>query len=320
LKTIFFLLCSAVSLHAHDWNVWANVFLWTARESGSDCWAEVITTQGSASSNRLEQVNFGWDPGFRAGVGYGMRPGHWDAQASYTWFHTRGTDSVSSLAGTVHSAFLGNFYIDNAQGNGLSGPAYQKAGIDWAIRFNMFDWELGRSFQIGESLVLRPFAGAKGGWIHQSIASKWENPDLTGSFAGSPAYSVGVEKLNNNFWGIGPQGGVHSEWMLFSGENQAVCLFGDFSGAMMWGHWSFGDLFSNDVSQRVVVDFASVNSGATMIRSFMGFGWDWRSVSLKVGYETQFWLDQLQFYSFTAGRLDNTLTLQGGTLAFSVDY
>ena len=327
-------LCSALFAEAptaapesRNFDVFASLLVWTAREAGADCWAEVITTEGFASSNVLRPVHFGWDPGFRVGIGYGRERSGWDTQAYYTWFYTRGTDSVSSAPGTVHSTFTGNFYVDNAHGAGISGPAYQEARIDWGIRFNMFDWELGRNFCISKSFSLRPFLGVKGGWIDQSIHTKWLNPDLSPiQFLGSPYYPIGIENLNNDFYGLGPQAGINSKWVLFTGQNQSFSLASDFSGAMMWGHWSFGDVFENTIEQIVLVDFAPLNYGASMLRSFMGFGWDVRlrqnrsHLSLKLGYEAQFWLDQLQFYSFVGGRLVNALTLQGGTLAFCFDY
>ena len=310
-----------------NFDVFASFLIWTAREAGTDCWAEVLTTTGSASSNVLEPVHFGWDPGYQVGIGYGKNRSQWNTQAYYTWFYTRAADAVASTPGSVHSTFMGNFYVDNPQGGGISGPAYQRASIDWDIRFNMFDWELGRNFCIGQALALRPFLGVKGGWIHQTIQTKWYNPDLSAPpFLGSPYYSVGIEKLHNNFWGLGPQAGINTKWYLVAKQNRLFYLISDFSGAMMWGHWSFGDVFENTIQQQVLVDFAPLNSGASMLRSFMGLGWETSfpqnqfHLSLKVGYETQFWLDQLQFYSFVAGRFANALTLQGGTFEFCLDY
>nr|NGX49626.1 hypothetical protein [Candidatus Anoxychlamydiales bacterium] len=90
--------------------------------------------------------------------------------------------------------------------------------------------------------------------------------------------------------------------------------------------WSFVDVFQNDLSEQVSVDLQNINSGASMLRTFMGFGWNANfnqnryRFSTKLGYEMQFWLDQLQFYSFTGGRLVNVLTLQGGTLEFYFNF
>lgn len=308
--------------NSRDFKIYANLIVWTAKEPGADCWAEVITSDNSTSTNDLKQVHFGWDPGFRVGASYGMKHDQWETQAYYTWFHTRGKDHISSGPGTVHSAFLGNFYVDNADGSGLSGPSYQKASIDWAIHFNMFDWELGRNFWVSKSLALSPFLGIKGGWIHQSIHSKWQNPDLSGP----EFFNTGVENLKNNFWGIGPEAGINMTWSLVTTGQSQFYLFGDFSGALMWGHWSFSDIFENDLQQKVSVNLQNINGGASMLRTFMGFGWDANfsqnhyRFSTKLGYEMQFWLDQLQFYAFTGGRLVNELTLQGGTLEFCFNF
>ncbi|HSW72606.1 MAG TPA: Lpg1974 family pore-forming outer membrane protein, partial [Chlamydiales bacterium] len=160
---------------SRDFESFADLIVWTAREAGADCWAEVLTSANNVSSNDLRTVHFRWDPGFRVGIGYGMDHDQWDTKGYYTWFQTRGKDHVSSGFGTVHSAFLGNFYVDNQSGKGLSGPSYSQASIQWKIRYNIFDWELGRNFWVSESLTLRPFLGAKGGWIHQSIRTKWQN-------------------------------------------------------------------------------------------------------------------------------------------------
>jgi len=225
--------------NSRGFDVFAGLIVWTANEVSADCWAEVITTDNSSTSNDLQQIHFGWDPGFRVGVGYRMEHDQWDTQLYYTWFYTRGEDKVSESSGGVHSTYLGNFYVGNPLGLGLSGPSYQSASIDWTIRFNIFDWELGRNFWVSKSLSLRPFIGVKGGWIHQFIHSKWKNPNRSGA----EFFNVGVENIKNNFWGIGPAAGINSAWLLFAGQSQFFSLFADFSGAIMWGHWSFSDRF-----------------------------------------------------------------------------
>lgn len=279
-----------------------EVMVWTTREAGTDCWAEVITTQGFNLLNDLREVHFDWDAGFRVGVGYFDQ---WDTQLLYTRFYTLGKDQVLSEPGTVHSTFTGNFYIDNPTGSGISGPAYDAANIHWTIDFNIFDWELGHKFCPSRSLVLRPYLGIKGGRIDQTIRSQWINASF-----------VGNENLKNHFWGIGPQLGISTDWKLLD----SFSLISDFTGALMWGHWSLGDHFSNSVGQQVAINLHTITSGATMVRGYLGFQWEVCHFTAKLGYEMQVWLDQLQFYSFTGGRLDNALTLQGGTFEICFSF
>ncbi len=308
--------------HSHSIDIFACALVWTAKESGTEAWAQKLTESNLKTDFDLLAVDFGWDAGFRVGIGYGMRHDQWDTQLYYTWFRTRGHDHVSGGPGTIHSSFLGNFYVNNPDGDGLSGIAYQKASIDWSIHYNIFDWELGRGFWVSKALSLRPFIGIKGGWIDQSIHSKWQNPDV----AAAEFFDTGVENLKNNFWGIGPSAGIDTKWKMLDARNHRLWLFGDLSGAIMYGHWTFSDAYNNDIDQKVKVKLSHLNSGASMVRTWMGLGWDVTfsrgryQFAAQLGYEMQFWFDQLQYYSFDDGRLVNELTLQGGTLEFRFDF
>lgn len=315
--------CSSVKCLTDSKNldVYANFLIWTVKEAGADCWAEVIPSDNVNFSNDIHLVNFGWDPGFRVGIGYRMNQNKWNTKFYYTRFNSQGNDKISSEIGSVHSAFLGNFYVDNQAGSGLSGPAYQKAKINWTLHFNMFDFDLGRNIWDNKPFAIYLFCGLKGGWINQFIHTKWINPSVS-SFE---YFNVGTENLKNNYCGVGPKFGVNSKWKTFRGR-RPFYLLGDFSVALMWGHWTFSDKFKNDVAQEVLVDLQNINSGSTMFQSFLGFGWESNfnqnknHFNAKIGYEMQFWLDQLQFYSFTGGRLVNMLTLQGGTFEFNFDF
>ncbi len=61
----------------------------------------------------------------------------------------------------MHSTFLGNFYVNNPEAAGISGPAYESASIEWAIKVQIFDAELGRNFWMSKSVRMRPFIGQK---------------------------------------------------------------------------------------------------------------------------------------------------------------
>ena len=107
------------SKDSKSWDAFASLIVWTAGESGTDCWAEVIVNDGANNSNTLETIDFGWNPGVRAGLAYEIERDQWDTKFYYTWYYTRGKDSVQSGFGTVHSTFMGNFYLDNPNGEGI---------------------------------------------------------------------------------------------------------------------------------------------------------------------------------------------------------
>lgn len=312
-------------INSKRYEVMADFLYWTAQEAGADVWAEVLTSNQSQYKNSLRDVSFDWNPGFRVGVDFLIHHDQWDTKLYYTYFYTNGKDRVQNAKGTIHSSFTGGFLIANTSGSGLSGPAYEKANIDWDIHYNIFDWELGRKYQTTPSLFLRPFIGLRGGWINQSIHSEWINPDLT-SFPQALPFTTGQENLKNNFWGIGPSFGVDTDWYFYQKTHHKLKIFGNFSGAVMYGHWDFEDLYKNNINQVMDVGSSPISGGATMVRANLGFGWDvdfhqndYR-FSANVSYEFQYWLDQLQYYSFTGGRLVNELTLQGGTLALNFAF
>ena len=90
----------------------------------------------------------------------------------------------------------------------------------------------------------------------------------------------------------------------------------------MYGHWTFSDVYQNNSFdlEEVRIGISSIDGAATTFRGFAGIGWSFDfcdeqyCFALRLGYEAQFWLSQLQFYSLSTGRFNNVLTLQGGTV------
>ncbi|MDN3505666.1 MAG: Lpg1974 family pore-forming outer membrane protein [Simkaniaceae bacterium] len=305
---IFAAVFLSTSLLRAETEVFADFLVWCTNEASSENWGQVFTTEGSTENIDLLSVSFGCDYGFRVGLDYVTCHDCWDLLGAYTWYRSNGKDSTST-DGLISSAFLANFYIDNADGTKLAGPTYRRASMRWQIDFNIFDAELGRLFCASECLTLRPFIGLKGGWIDQSIDTSWQNPT-------DPAllFTRATEDLKNDFWGIGPSAGLNLDWILCSGECYTFSLFNDLSGALMYGHWTFQDRYQNDRAEEVVIDLSNIDGAAPMIRNFIGLSWRRSSFAVRLGYEAQVWLSQLQLYTLNGGRLNNVLTLQGGSL------
>lgn len=307
-------------------NVSADVLFWCARQSGAENWGEDFSSSVLPSTNLtidLLQVDFGWDPGFRVGVDYGMKHDQWDTQFFYTWFRTNGKDQAST-SGQITPAFFANVLVGNPTASLISGPTYHNGSIQWTILFNVFDWELGRNYWVSSALSLRPFIGLKGGWIFQKIHSKWLNPLASVNAPDPSAFGVATENIKNHFGGLGPSVGLNTKWKIGSVSRHMFSLFGDISGAIMWGRWTFEDVYRNQVPDKVSLIVPNMNGGASMLRTFTGLGWDYArdrfGFAIRLGYEAQFWLDQLRYYSSPMGRLSNELTLQGGVIDVRFDF
>ena len=276
---------------------------------------------------RVKEVDFNWSWGFKVGIGYNMmKHDEWDSQLYYTWFHTskkqragiESTVQIPNAAGALVSAGIDSLYTFPQSIGAVGNTTVFKSGeIDWNIRYNMFDWELGRNFYVSKHLALRPHVGIKGGWINQHINGHFDSfADLRRTY-----------HMDNDFWGVGPSGGVNTKWNLGNVNTHFFSLFGDFASAYMWGctHVKF-DQNDPTFHDRELTSLGK-NLGATMLQAFMGFGWDTNfhrdmcHFSMRLGYEYQQWFNQLQLFSLLDYHRDNyDLTLQGGTLEIRFDF
>lgn len=293
----------------------ADVLYWHPSEFID--WAYVLVQQTNSGSATYKALSFEWELGFRAGVGYNMGHDRWDTQFYYTHYEADTSDSAHSSTGGIYSAFLGN-----KTQSPLLPQTYQRAKIKWNLNYNIFDWDLGRSYFVSKSLVLRPLVGLKGGWIDQSLHSKWYTDNL---------FDLGIrlgakENLKNEFAGIGPKGGFTSKWILGKSSSWFFSLFGDFSAAYLWGDWEVKDHFIDIYDQKDTVKVPKRRFGSLVVQAFMGVGFDVNfrhdrsHFSCKAGWEVQDWFDQYQIFDNGTGAHMNDLILQGLTVDMRLDF
>lgn len=298
-----------------DWSVSADFLYWYASEEIASIWADVITSTGNKAKWEAPSFDFGWDPGFRVGLGHTLPHDKWDTALYWTWYRTSATHKLSSAPDTtLRPEFFAAF---------LSGDTPRKMEATWALLFNMFDWELGRLYSFGTHFDLRPFIGVKGGWIRQSINVKYSDLIIDFIFQTD---ATAKEHVKNNFWGVSPMGGIDTTWKLCNCRPHFFNIFGDFQLATMWGSWTCGDAYEDTLGKTSSVNMKNSALGALMLRGIMGLGWDLQfrenqpRFSIKLGYEMQLWLNQLRIATFQLQRLHNDLTLQGLTLNCRLDF
>ena len=297
-----------------NWVVSADFLAWFPSQEVTSIWADVITIGDNTSSWEALGFNFKWDYGFRIGAGYGLVYDQWDTVLYWTWFQT---DSKHTIPFKPNASITPEFFAAF-----LSGNTPQSIRVKWSLLLNMFDWELGRSYWISKGVSLRPFLGVKGGQINQSINGEYFNLTIDRVLT----TNSGREHLKNNFWGIGPLGGINTKWRVRNFGSNFFDFFGDFSLATMWGTWIYRDVYKNTASQTSSVNIKNSTLGALMFRGFMGIEWnvDFNAskshFATKLGYEMQLWLDQLRLATFQLQRLHGDLTLQGVTLNCRFDF
>lgn len=290
-------------------DIFANALYWYTSETVD--WAHILTSSPNFVHDDYKTISFDWEPGFRVGVGYNMLHDRWDTQIAYTWFLARATDQGS---GPITSGFLA------ARLSGLE--PFQTGKIHFNLHYNMFDWDLGRGFFVSQFLSLRPYIGAKAGWIDQRIQVKWTTPN----FAGLGGLYTATESVKNYFRGGGPRGGVNGKWILRDMNGHVFSLISNISGAFMWGQWKLRDEFIDIFFTKTSIPMANRNFGAFMLQALMGLGWDFNfdknrsHFSLKAGYEIQDWLNHFQVFTNDSGTDNLDLILQGLTLDMRADF
>lgn len=304
----------------NGWYLFADALYWHADVGNTD-WA--FRNNNTAATNGVKKgpnhkLDFKWSWGFRVGLGANMNHDEWDTNLYYTWFHTENSNSVGTSSTTQRA-------VDNQGSTG----AISQGKNEWNIHYSMFDWELGRWFYVSKSLALRPHAGLKGGWIHQKVERKLTVNSTTTAEA----------DLKNDFWGIGVAGGVNTTWYLGHVGSHNFSLFGDFAGAMMYGHFDVDHketLKTNSVvTNGTHPDDLNRNLAVPVLQAMFGMGWDTPfnrdrcHFGLKVGYEFQYWFRQNQMLNIKNGapagtvqytRNSDDLALQGLTVDFRFDF
>ncbi|MBI2743774.1 MAG: hypothetical protein HYX48_07660 [Chlamydiales bacterium] len=290
-------------------DVFVDALYWHTSETID--WSFTIAPNHNFERTTYKTISFGWDPGFRVGLGYNMHHDQWDTQIAYTWFQTQARDHVK---GAVTSAFL-------AARLSLLEP-FKTGKVRFDVHYNMFDWDLGRSFLVSRFLSLRPFIGVKGGWISQKIHMKWTTPN----FLGLGTLYFADENVKNNFRGGGPKGGVNGKWILGSVNRHAFSIISNFSAAYMWGRWTLRDEFVDVLLTQTSIPMKARNFGALMFQALMGFGWEFNfdknrsHFALKLGYEIEDWMSQFQVFSDASGTQNSDLVLQGLTADLRLDF
>ncbi len=212
----------------------------------------------------------------------------------------------------------------------MFGPHYRSADVEWDFDFHTIDFGLRREVAVAPNLVIRPFVGLKTAIISQSVHSNWRQPIDT--LENIYLFDSATEELKQDFWGIGPSVGVDLEIPWYTKPRYTVKLFGTPSASLMFGHWTFSDVYRNDGPTSLTIPTVSsiairtspITGAATMISGAMGVEWTQyfarATTTVRLGYEAQVWLNQMQFYSYNMGRLNNLMSLHGGVLELRIDY
>ncbi len=283
---------------------------WRTREGGVEYAVERSAAAPGVFTDAVpKKINFGWQSGFRVGLGVHLPYDGWDLYVNYTDF--RPNDS-SHARGSVFPllAYQGQFPIGNVT----------EAHGHWKIDFQTLDVEIGRMYYIGKSLILRPNIGVRGAWIDQHSHFDYKGGDI-------PAGLEYVIHDKNDFKGAGIRAGINSTWYFGAG----LSFSGDLFASLVPGHFDLSQTQKQRGIEVINVD-SNFNQLSPNAQMFLGLSWDRNfcrdrcHFGLTLGFESQYWWRQNLIEHFTDSSLpiyvrpDEDLAFYGINVKARIDF
>lgn len=210
------------------WFLYADPLYWHAKVGGTQ-FAITVSEMTSISDlfllsekDNMKEIDFGWDWGFRVGLGRHLKYDAWDLRAEYTFFDTHDSSSVhKDLPATIRPTRGGdNFLADVA-----------KSSFD--LGYNTVHLELSRAHFLSKRLTVEPFVSLKSAWItlKQMAQYQLKFPDRSGD-SGPSRFNGAIIKAQDrsHVWGLGPRIGLNGSLALgdhfsFVGKTHGALLY-----------------------------------------------------------------------------------------------
>ncbi len=227
-----------------------------SRGEKTDVTTSGLTIISVKSSNILKFLNmdFAFKPGFTVAVDANFCHDKWDTRLEYTWFHSSNVQKASEpnfiLFHTDTPSIAPTWGI-------LLSPSvieyFQFASEKWKLSMDILDWDVGRWFNVGSRLTVRPSIGARAAWIDQRVRVAYTNGFTT--FPIDLPLLVGSATLvedktvhgRSDSWGVGLEAAIETRWNLGGGWR----IFGNGEADLLFTRYT--KLFEKTITNGTVV-------------------------------------------------------------------
>ncbi|MCB1066607.1 MAG: autotransporter outer membrane beta-barrel domain-containing protein [Simkania sp.] len=321
--------------HGADVFITADFIWWKATQDGltyaitgvlgNNSGQLVNVPPGITSKGSVKDPDFGWEPGFKVGLGLNLSHDGWDIFAQYTWYQSDQSSSTNSpgITNLIPAAVPTLIAL---------GELHRKA--DWNLHFNVIDLELGRNFFVSQFLTLRPHAGFKGTWQNQDFdihnhpenGFVLTNPLNPAQPIQLPAGSNYKSSQDHDLWGLGVRLGLDTAWYFVKDWS----IFAKIAWTAMWTHY--------DVDRKDTLNTGDPNSNITLVDTdlnnyrvrFVGeleLGLRWEiwfyddnyHFAIQAGWEEQVWINYGSFIR-VYNDVQSDLSLHGLNLKLRFDF
>lgn len=297
-------------------------FIWQAHENGMPIAIQTTNNPNffnSSGENRVKNLDFHWNFGFRLAAGLNLDYDGWDTALTWTRWHTTAKRNFS--AGQNE-----NLFPDQGSPIRTFGMTAGSARGHWKLHLNQLDWELGREFYVSKHLTLRPFAGLRSAWINQKFTTTYNELAFNPLTPDTSRFN----KAKSNYWGLGILGGIDTLWDLGCGWG----IFADYSASLLYGYFKIdADEYSSPRTGIVQRTDNFYHLGRAITDMQLGVRYDWVScdecyhLGFEAGWEHHMFWGQNQFIYFVDSGMSGAfvsnqgdLTTQGYFLRVRFDF
>jgi len=291
--------------HCNDFFVTGDYLFMHVNQSGT---AYAVKVEDTVSNKgKVKNLDFGWDSGFRVGLGYRMPHDKWELAVNWTRFYTDAHDRVNSDGQVIFPEWA------------IQTPAgVSSIDAKWKMRLNIVDGDISRYFMVTPKLAFKPRFGIRGAWLTQ----KYEL-DQDGTVSNN-------SEMKNDFSGVGLRAGLETEWDI----DRNWSIYGDAAYSLIYGNFELRQEIDNATPGnnlnirdhfQDLVGMAELGVG---IRWDYTFSNDWTALRIQAGWEFNAYFNQNRFEHFNSNessRLsfianNNDLTLQGLVVSGRIDF
>ncbi len=285
---------------------------------GNSSFGETFDTKIKAPKNNYK-------PGVRFGLGYNLPHDNWDIYLDWTWikstaFKAKRAKDYRQVGGITYSDC--NIAInENPLNDAFSLVPVDFVKIKSGVKYNSWDFEIGRIFYPGNYFSLRPFMGLRGIFIKQ-VFERYATSPL--AVNGQDVFPLS-EKVHEKFWGIGLRPGIMSELNFC----KSFGLYGIFSMALLYSQLDVATFTVTDIDKvgeypyRISRKFDEIKPA---FQAALGFSYNkcfCHSIllGLKAGYEINYYWDCANIYDISLlQKVNRALELSGLTLGMRLEF
>jgi len=289
-------------------------YVGTALEESLPVVPPIGTSKINNFNGQIARVKDRWSSGYRVGAWYLSGYDYIDVGFSWTHYQNTSKGKASGINNLITRIF------DNSNG-------------DLKLKYNIADFEIGKSYFATSKVLMRPFAGVRAGWLNQDTIVNFHGMPVFDLINANPPTTLAFPTALNlvydqDLWAVGPRMGVNTSWFHVVG----LSIIANVSASLLYGKASQNlSLYvqaaetdenesSMDLKESTFIVGDKTSCVFPTLQVLLGASWE-RCISKKLsfklhaGWESNFWWETSNILW-----VDRPISMQGLTAGASVTF